>query len=737
MKPYVVLILGLLGIGTGILLGVDGGPFDRTPIHQEALHWQFAGYLASDTEAYIAHAPSPLYLKFLASLTHLEPSTARGVLRTVISLLCGMLTFLLFRSAGRARAVAGGLAAAAVPGVVLSAGMFEPHAPAGVLVLAALWVLRGRPAWAAWLIGGLLTGTAALFSPILGWSALLCLIVFALVRVGGTPRAASAALFAAVWLGTAAVGSEVSGSAHLLPQVSGIEVSKGHHRGASGFEPKRTRQDPRRWWEDADYLAAASRDLQRPPTSAGASRYWTQQVVKDALGNLFGETKRFGIKTWGLLQADPWPYPADAAFVARHGNGPGFNILLWLGRIVIPLGIAGWIVSYRRVPPILWAGLAVGFVAFQWSFAQPGLHVVSTALLAGGFGLFAGEVRRKPLTAVLGILCVGVFGLLPRAVNPVFDAEARDRTLLGDVYRIEERGSAAFREYDKALALDPDDPQPRLAIASLLAADEVLDEAIVELTAVHEQHPNLIAPINAAAPLFQTRQRWPELIASYQSLIAINPFNPEYHNNLGTAYASAGFYDRAEAAFKKALQVDPNYFAAQTNLDGMRSAGLAVPENVEEVSLEKAIVLVQEGRLAEAESVLVVVGQQKKATEVQINSLAGTIAMQQGDFAKAQTLFESIRNQAGKSPTFLHNLAVSYASGGKPVEALEIWGGLRKQAPGNEVFRASLAQVRRDLELRASLAKATGDRLEAKRLWEALAKQFPNHQAYSDSLASL
>lgn len=50
----------------------------------------------------------------------------------------------------------------------------------------------------------------------------------------------------------------------------------------------------------------------------------------------------------------------------------------------------------------------------------------------------------------------------------------------------------------------------------------------------------------------------------------LEPDNALYHYNLGTAYASAGFFSEAVPEFETALKLNPNYQAARDNLELVR-----------------------------------------------------------------------------------------------------------------------------------------------------------------------
>lgn len=68
------------------------------------------------------------------------------------------------------------------------------------------------------------------------------------------------------------------------------------------------------------------------------------------------------------------------------------------------------------------------------------------------------------------------------------------------------------------------------------------------------------------AAIYAATDRAGELLEVLQVVVQLNPENPSFHNNLGTAYQQNRLVDLAIASYKKALSLKPHYPIAQQNL---------------------------------------------------------------------------------------------------------------------------------------------------------------------------
>jgi len=313
-----------------------------------------------------------------------------------------------------------------------------------------------------------------------------------------------------------------------------------------------------------------------------------------------------------------------------------------------------------------------------------------------------------------------------------------DHYLLGVLYDHEGRGTAAMREFDRALRLDETNPYPRLAIADMLVRDQVYEEAITELEALRETNPGFLPALTTLTRLYQSRERWREAIVIHQELARLDDTNPEHPNNLGAAFLVVGYFQRAEAAFEDAIRLDAGYGPARENLAKMQERGIAFGGGAgEEASAEQVVILLRARRYEEAEAALDRAFAVHGEDDLQLRFVQGTLFLQTERVTAAIEVFESLAPEMQGNAIFSHNLAAAYAQGGRARKALAVWFLLNKQAPENQMFVQSLDRVRLQLQTEAAVAETAGRKNDAVEIWESLVKFTPRNPAFADSLEAV
>jgi tetratricopeptide (TPR) repeat protein len=128
---------------------------------------------------------------------------------------------------------------------------------------------------------------------------------------------------------------------------------------------------------------------------------------------------------------------------------------------------------------------------------------------------------------------------------------ARNRTQLGD--RLKERGrtGAAVLEYRRALA-EAQDAVPIMNRLSSVLLDLGRDEEAVEiLKQVQRLSPDHPTPYTQLGQIYVKRKDFAKAREAFEDSLQINPFNPEVHLGLATAYEMLG--DAAGAAQEKEI----------------------------------------------------------------------------------------------------------------------------------------------------------------------------------------
>lgn len=121
-------------------------------------------------------------------------------------------------------------------------------------------------------------------------------------------------------------------------------------------------------------------------------------------------------------------------------------------------------------------------------------------------------------------------------------------------------------EYQKVLALEPDDAKTRYNLGENLLKTGRLDEAVTQFQKVLALQPgNAEAHDNLGVALVHQKQI-NLAISQFQQALATRPTFAEARNNLGMALFQQGRLSEAATQFQKALAAQPDFAEAQNSL---------------------------------------------------------------------------------------------------------------------------------------------------------------------------
>ena len=133
-------------------------------------------------------------------------------------------------------------------------------------------------------------------------------------------------------------------------------------------------------------------------------------------------------------------------------------------------------------------------------------------------------------------------------------------------YAQEGRLDEAMLECQKAIALKPNDPEPRVNLGTALLQKGQLDQAIDQFQKALEINPQIDRAHNDLGNALLQEGRIDEAIAHYQKATEIKPTNASAQFNLGAALSRRGQLDQAMAQYQKALQINPRMIEAHISL---------------------------------------------------------------------------------------------------------------------------------------------------------------------------
>jgi tetratricopeptide (TPR) repeat protein len=124
----------------------------------------------------------------------------------------------------------------------------------------------------------------------------------------------------------------------------------------------------------------------------------------------------------------------------------------------------------------------------------------------------------------------------------------------------------AIAAYEKALALNPDFLEARIALGGLLTDLESHNEAIALLLEAAKRQPDSDDAWVQLGRALQHAGRQAEAVECYTKAIALNPAQNLAYNNLGVLFDRAGEVDQAVRQFELAVEKNPDYLPGLVNL---------------------------------------------------------------------------------------------------------------------------------------------------------------------------
>lgn len=130
----------------------------------------------------------------------------------------------------------------------------------------------------------------------------------------------------------------------------------------------------------------------------------------------------------------------------------------------------------------------------------------------------------------------------------------------------------ALAKADLYLATKPRDPQMRFIKGVLQSEAGRPADAIVTLTALTQEYPELPEPYNNLAVLYASQNQYDKARAALEMAVRLNPSYATAHENLGDVYAKL-----ASQSYAKSLQLDGNNPQAVQKVSALRD--MLTPKN--------------------------------------------------------------------------------------------------------------------------------------------------------------
>jgi tetratricopeptide (TPR) repeat protein len=411
----------------------------------------------------------------------------------------------------------------------------------------------------------------------------------------------------------------------------------------------------------------------------------------------------FSYSRWKLEPSNPLAYGWLAALI-------GLGFFIWRGRKKLGRGPETAALFYvGTLAPLL--GFVM-LVTFRWSFVADHYQYVAAigifALAAAGAVTGLERLRNPPpalMPALCGIMLLTLGVLTWRQCGMYVNLETLWRVTLernptswmahinlGNIQL--ERGdtAAAFDHYQKADALDPNNPNVYYNVGEVQRATGQLQQAVVSYEKALQFQPGYFDALKSLAAVLLQLGRRDEAIAHYRELLGMRPAYKEGHHNLGVALLQKGELDAAMTEFRAALKIDPALAASRKALgEALLKQGHAAESAAEYEKVFKAepgdadahdgygIAMAALGGTTEA------VAHYREALRLAPNSAAACMDMAQLAWTLSTSPAAAARNgqQAveiareadqhcgAQNPAVVQVLAAAYAEAGRFSEAVE------------------------------------------------------------------
>ncbi len=253
---------------------------------------------------------------------------------------------------------------------------------------------------------------------------------------------------------------------------------------------------------------------------------------------------------------------------------------------------------------------------------------------------------------------------------------------------------------EQALKLRNGNVYAQVVLGNIARVEGRYDDAVSILRSILTQEPRNLEAWLRLARTYEGKQALREAEAAYQKAVEIQPSYPGAHQHLGSFYYKQGRYDDARRSFQRASELAPDNYKALNNL---------------------AAVLVQQGHFAQAERAL------RHSLEIRPNPIAynnlASLYFTQERYAEAVPMMEQAVKMGQKSATLLASLAHLY----RLVPELRPKAAQASRA-AIEVAQKQITVNPHDSEARADLAwlyAEDGDRQSALREITAALKETP------------
>ena len=128
---------------------------------------------------------------------------------------------------------------------------------------------------------------------------------------------------------------------------------------------------------------------------------------------------------------------------------------------------------------------------------------------------------------------------------------------------------SAISAYRELIARFPKESEAMQQLGSVLVGEGRYDEARTVLEQALTVDPNAALVHNALSSVYHASKQFDRGVAEAARFVALAPYEPNAHDSLGLAYEASNDFERAEAVYRHALELQPNFGIARIHLSNV------------------------------------------------------------------------------------------------------------------------------------------------------------------------
>ena len=255
-------------------------------------------------------------------------------------------------------------------------------------------------------------------------------------------------------------------------------------------------------------------------------------------------------------------------------------------------------------------------------------------------------------------------------------------TWLGLLYDAKHDATRARASYQKAFELDPRSPA---ALAGLVGADLAAkkpDAAIARIQSQLAQHPNDVRLVSMSGLAYMSIRDLPKAEAAYRKVIELDPANLDAYGKLGEIYVSERRLDEAKKSFEDLAKHQAKPVAAETMIGTILVVQNKVPEarshfrRAVELDPRAAVAAnnlawdyANNGGNLDVALQLAQTAKSELPENAEVNDTLGWIYYKKGLAGPAVTALSDAARLSPANPGVHYRLGLAYLQGGKKSEA--------------------------------------------------------------------